>query len=95
MESLLPLIIQLASGALGGNVAGALFKNLSLGTLWNSVAGVAGGGIGGFILNQVLHLGPAAGGLDIGSILTQVAGGGVGGGGLMALIGLARSMMAK
>ena len=89
------LLIQLASGALGGNAAGALFKNLSLGTLWNSVAGVAGGGLGGMILNQVLHLGPAAGGMDIGSILTQVAGGGLGGGGLMALIGLLRSMTSK
>ena len=33
-------IISLVSGALGGNAAGALMKNLSLGTLWNSVAGI-------------------------------------------------------
>jgi len=89
------LLIQLASGALGGNAAGALFKNLSLGTLGNSLAGIVGGGIGGQILSQVLHVAPAAGAMDIGSILTQVAGGGVGGGGLMALIGLLRSMTAK
>ena len=89
------LIIQLASGALGGNVAGSLLKNLSLGTLGNSLAGVVGGAAGGQILSQVLHVAPAAGALDIGSILTQVAGGGVGGGGLMAIIGLVRSMMAK
>ena len=89
------LAIQLISGALGGNAAGALFKNLSLGTLWNSVAGIVGGGIGGQILSQVLHVGGGAGGLDIGSILTQVAGGGIGGGGLMAIIGLLRSMTSK
>ena len=89
------LLIQLVSGAAGGNVAGALLKNISLGTLGNSLAGIVGGGIGGQILAQVLHMAPAAGGLDIGSILTQVAGGGVGGGGLMAIIGLVRSMMAK
>ena len=35
METLLPLIIQLVSGALGGNVAGSLLKNFSLGTLAN------------------------------------------------------------
>ena len=90
------LVIQLISGALGGNAAGALLKNLSLGTLWNSVAGIVGGGVGGQILSQVLHVAPAAAGsLDMGSILTQVAGGGIGGGGLMAVIGLIRSMMAK
>jgi hypothetical protein len=33
MESLLPIIIQLISGAVGGNVAGSLMKNLSLGTI--------------------------------------------------------------
>ena len=88
------LAIQLISGALGGNAAGALLKNLSLGTLWK--AGIVGGGIGGQILSQVLHVAPAAaGGLDMGSILTQLAGGGIGGGGLMAVIGLVKSMMAK
>ena len=30
MESLLPLIIQLVSGAVGGNVAGSLLKDQSL-----------------------------------------------------------------
>lgn len=89
------LAIQLASGALGGNVAGSLLKNISLGTLGNSLAGIVGGGLGGQILSQVLHVAPTVGSLDIGSILTQVAGGGIGGGGLMAVIGLIRSMMAK
>ncbi len=41
--SLLPLIIQLISGAVGGNLAGTLMKKFSLGTLWNSVAGIIGG----------------------------------------------------
>ena len=31
----LGLIIQLISGAVGGNVAGSLLKNVSLGTLGN------------------------------------------------------------
>jgi len=53
MEALLPLIIQLISGAAGGNVAVALMKNLSLGTLGNSIAGVAGGGIGGQLLSLI------------------------------------------
>ncbi len=94
----LGLIINLLSGALGGNVAGKLMKGSSLGTLWNSVAGIAGGGIGGQVLGM-LGVGAASaassGSMDIGSILTQVAGGGVGGGIVMAVIGMVKKMMAK
>ena len=43
----LSLIVQLVLGALGGNIGGSLFKNLSLGTVGNSIAGMVGGGIGG------------------------------------------------
>ena len=89
MESLIPLIIQLLSGAAGGNIAGALLKNLSLGTLGNSLAGIVGGGLG----SQLLPMLAGPGVLD--SIVAQVAGGGVGGGILMAIIGLLRSMLAK
>ena len=92
----LPLIIQLVSGALGGNAAGKLMPKFDLGTLWNSVAGVAGGGLGGQILGM---LGMAAGGggeaMDIGSIIASVASGGVGGGALMAIIGMIKSAMNK
>ena len=44
MEGLIPILINLASGAVGGNLAGALMKNLSMGTLWNSILGILGGG---------------------------------------------------
>jgi hypothetical protein len=72
------LIIQLISGAVGGNVAGAAMKESSLGTLGNSIAGIVGGG-----------------GLDLQSILANVAGGGVGGAILMAIIGIIKNQMAK
>ena len=49
MGNLLPLITQLISGAVGGNVAGSLMKKLSLGTLGNSIVGILGGGLGGQI----------------------------------------------
>ena len=90
------LLIQLISGALGGNVAGGLLKNLSLGTVGNSLAGIVGGGLGGQVLGSLLNL-PAVGGgaLDPIAILTQVASGGVGGGVMMAVIGLIRSMLGK
>ncbi len=76
MESLLPLIIQLLSGAVGGNIVGKLFSNLSLGAVGNSIAGILGGGIGGQILS-----GLAGGGLD-GIIGTTLRGRGACSGGM-------------
>ncbi len=92
----LGLIIQLVSGAVGGNLAGGLMKKASLGTVLNSVVGIIGGGLGGQVLGM-LGLGgaAAAGGLDIASIVSQIAGGGIGGGILMAVIGLLKNAMAK
>lgn len=87
MESLVPIIVQLISGAVGGNAAGALFKNLSLGTVGNSIAGIVGGGLGGQILSFI-----GAGGLD--GIVGSLASGGVGGAVLMALIGVIKKAMA-
>jgi uncharacterized membrane protein YeaQ/YmgE (transglycosylase-associated protein family) len=95
--NLITLIINLVSGAVGGNAAGALMKDKSLGTLWNSIAGILGGGIGGAILQALVPslAGMAqGGGLDLGSIVGQIAGGGVGGGVLMVLISLIKSAMA-
>jgi hypothetical protein len=85
------LIIQLIAGAAGGNIVGAAAKQLDLGPVWNSIAGIVGGGIGGQILGAVLGGGAAASsGLDIGSIVEQiVAGGGI----LMAIIGLIKQVM--
>ncbi|OYY50940.1 MAG: hypothetical protein B7X95_02205 [Methylophilaceae bacterium 17-44-8] len=92
----LGLIIQLISGAVGGNIAGSLMKNASLGTLGNSLVGILGGGIGGQLL-AMLGVGGAAatGSMDIAAILTQVAGGGVGGAVLLAIVGLIKNAMAK
>ncbi|MDH3581462.1 MAG: hypothetical protein OEM91_12670 [Hyphomicrobiales bacterium] len=84
------LLIQLVSGAVGGNVAGAILKKYSLGMLGNSIAGILGGGIGGQVLGGLL-----GGGMDIGGIIGQVAGGGVGGAILMILVGVVKQMMAK
>lgn len=97
MASLLPLIIQLVSGAVGGNVAGSLMKNLSLGTLWNSVAGIAGGGIGGTILGMLgMGVDQSVGGAtDVAGMVGSLASGGVGGGAVMAVVGMIRNAMNK
>lgn len=92
MEALLPLIIQLVSGAAGGNIAGGLLKNLSLGTTGNTVAG----GVGGVILGQLLPLlsGPGADAL-ISGVIGQIAGGGIGGIILTAIVGAIRKAIAQ
>lgn len=94
MENLMPLIVQLVSGAVGGNVAGAAMKKSSLGTVGNSIVGILGGGIGGQLLGM-LNLSTGTGGMDINSILGSVAGGGVGGGVLMAIIGMIKKVISK
>ena len=91
-----PLIIELISGAVGGNVAGGLLKNFSLGGVGNTIAGVVGGGLGGQLLGMMMPaVGAAAagGGMDIGSLIAQVAGGGVGGAVVMFIVGLLKQTM--
>jgi uncharacterized membrane protein YeaQ/YmgE (transglycosylase-associated protein family) len=91
------LIIQLISGAIGGNAAGALSKDTSLGNLGNTIAGAVGGGVGGQILNSVLGLGgaAAASGLDIGTIVSGFLTGGISGGITMLVLGFLRSRFAS
>jgi uncharacterized membrane protein YeaQ/YmgE (transglycosylase-associated protein family) len=93
------LIIQLISGAVGGNIAGAAMKQSNLGTIGNSIAGLIGGGVGAQIIGALVgggtgaDLAGAGGGLDIGSIIDQVASGGVGGCILMVIVGLIKHAM--
>ena len=94
--NIISLIIQVISGAVGGNVAGAAMKENSLGTVGNSIAGIVGGGLGGTILHMVMGTAAAGGGsLDLQSILANVAGGGVGGAILIAVVGIIKNKMAK
>jgi hypothetical protein len=85
MEALMPLIIQLISGAVGGNIIGAVAKKLSLGVLGNTVAGLVGGGLGGHFLGDMLNAGMA------GEVGAAAGGGGI----LMVIIGLIKNAMAK
>lgn len=48
------LVIQLASGAVGGNLAGRLNKAKSLGPMLNTVPGAAGGAGGGQLLGRTM-----------------------------------------
>jgi uncharacterized membrane protein YeaQ/YmgE (transglycosylase-associated protein family) len=98
---MLELIISLVAGALGGNVAGKLLKQFDLGMLWNSVAGVAGGGIGASIIAALL--GSAApdaaiasdAAISIPGLINALASGGVGGAVLLVIVGLIKKALGK
>jgi len=93
--NIISLIIEVISGAVGGNVAGAAMKENSLGTVGNSIAGILGGGLGGMILQSIMGSAATGGSLDLTTILSNVAGGGVGGAILMAVVGIIKNKMAK
>ena len=54
--TIINLIIQLIAGAVGGNAAGAASKDISLGTLGNTIAGAVGGVGGGQLLSALVPM---------------------------------------
>jgi hypothetical protein len=88
------LLIQVLSGAVGGNVAGNLSRDGGLGAPANTLAGAVGGGVGGQILQALLGLAAArtaAGGFDLAGFISQLLAGGVSGGVLTAIINMIRA----
>ena len=91
MENLLPLIIGLGSGAVGGNVAGKVM-NSNMGTLGRSITGIVGGTGLAALAPMIPGLAglfgdPTSGAMGISGIIGSVASGGVGGGVLTAILG--------
>lgn len=85
MTALIPLLIQLVSGAAGGNVVGALLKNLPVGKILATILGAVGGaGAGqlGALLPMLEGLLGAGGDPN----LAGAAGAGAGGGAILTLI---------
>ncbi|MBL8791058.1 MAG: hypothetical protein JNM45_11195 [Rhizobiales bacterium] len=90
METLLPIILQLVAGAVGGNIGGVAMKNGSLGGLGNTIAGAVGGIGAGQLLPILMGVAQAAG-FDI----TNLAGSAVGGLVLQIIAGLIKAQMNK
>jgi len=88
------LLLNLISGAAGGNIAGSLMQDKSLGTLGNSVAGILGGGIGGALLQALGVLGTSGAADSLGGFVGNVASGGVGGAVLLVIVALVKRAMA-
>jgi uncharacterized membrane protein YeaQ/YmgE (transglycosylase-associated protein family) len=89
------LIVNMISGAVGGNAAGAAMPDKSLGTVGNSLAGLLGGGAGGAILQAILPALAQGGGGNLESIIGNIAGGGIGGGLLMMLTSMVKKYIAQ
>jgi uncharacterized membrane protein YeaQ/YmgE (transglycosylase-associated protein family) len=86
-STLVQLIINVISGGVGGNIAGAILKKYSLGPLGNTIVGLIGGGLGGQLLSAI--------GGQPGGMVGDIAGSAAGGGALMAIIGLIKNAMSK
>jgi uncharacterized membrane protein YeaQ/YmgE (transglycosylase-associated protein family) len=93
------ILIQLISGGVGGNIAGALLKKFNLGPLGNTIAGILGGVGGGQLLGMLTGAAAAApaatSGFDMSSMLSNIGGGGVGGAVIMVIVGLIKAQMSK
>ncbi len=97
LASLINLIVTIVSGGAGGNIAGALMKDKSLGGLWNTIIGILGGA-GGQALLGALTGGAAAaatGTPDLASIIKDIATSGISGGAIVGIIAWIKNAMNK
>jgi hypothetical protein len=107
MNALIPIIVQLIGGGVGGNVIAQLVKSLNLGPVGNTIAGAIGGLILTWVAGKVPGLdglvgavasstgGAAAGGVDVGALAGQGISGIVGGAVLTAIAGAIKNATAK
>lgn len=94
MEQLLPLLIQLIGGGAGGNIAGALLKNIDLSKLAQTVIGIIGGVAGGQAINWMGLLETLLSAGGAGGLLGNAGVSGVSGAILTIIVGLIKKAMA-
>jgi hypothetical protein len=105
MDALVPIIVQLVGGGIGGNVIAQIVKSLNLGPVGNSIAGAIGGLILTWIAGRIPGLDGlvgavasgtgSAGGLDAGALAGQGISGIVGGAGLTAIVAAIKNATMK
>lgn len=91
---ILSIIINLVSGGVGGNIAGASLKDKSLGAIGNTIAGAIGGTAGAWILSALGVLGSLGlTDMSIGSLLGSAGTSAVSGGIITAIVGIIKNKM--
>lgn len=89
-------IINLVSGAIGGNIVGAAWKDKTLGMVGNTIAGLIGGAAGSYILQAVGILSSLGmSDMTLGSIAGHIGASAAGGGILTAIVGIIKSAINK
>ncbi|MCA9235461.1 MAG: hypothetical protein KDA44_08305 [Planctomycetales bacterium] len=95
MESILPLLVQLIGGALGGNAVGAALKNLNLSKIIATIAGIIGGISGGQLAGVFELITKVFGEGQAGELLGNGAASAGGGAILTLIVGLIKKAMSK
>lgn len=94
MEQWLPLLIQLIGGGAGGNIAGALLKNINLSRLAQTIIGIVGGIASGQAVNWMGILESLMTAEGAGGMLGNAGVSGAGGAILVAIVGMIKKAMA-
>lgn len=100
METLLPIIVQIVTGVIGGQAVGAAVKQAAMGQLPKILSGAIGGVGGAAILSSILGGGaidPAAAAAAAGSAfnLNNILGGAGGGAILTGIVGAIMGSMKR
>ena len=82
----LTLLIAVLSGAVGGNLAGETFKELNLGLIGNTFAGIIGGVLGGRAIQQLVGA-ISEGVIELQNSLAILAGAAISGAAVMIIVG--------
>jgi hypothetical protein len=98
VETILPIIVQIVTGILGGQAVGAVLQNVAMSQLPKIISGAVGGVAGGALLSSLLGgaagADPAAAGA-LGGLLTDALGGAGGGAILTGIVGAVMKAMNK
>ncbi len=93
MEALMPIVIQVITGIIGGQAIGTVLKNIPMSQVIKIISGAVGGVGGGAILGSLVGDPATAGAL--GGVLGDAVGGVGGGAVLTAIVGAITGAMNK
>ena len=94
--NILPFIIQLVSGAVGGCMVSGACHRIRLGAILSLITGMLGGQLGARLLLQLLAMdSPMNSASDVQIFLTCILGGAAGGAVLTALLGWIKVLLSR